>query len=336
MLSHETIETKTSAAPRLAGRRTRVAIFAFLAAMIATCAAADAVKPVKPAVQSPGANAGGGETFSPAVVVRALKAAYPDRVTSIRGSGMDWNLVIDGTSFEWLEGKLLPSAQVDVRVSWTAQPFYSYPKIETDIGAFTDDQLRAVELRLSERSAHGPKRSSAFFDALWKIHGKGSAWEMQKRVRFVGFSLTVHRDIVAALSRVEAKILALKKNDSGLSDFLGGIKSFDGFVWRDIEGTESRSNHAYGIAIDIVPRAYHGKSSYWLWSAKKSEPWYKAAWLNRWKPPQVMIDAFESEGFIWGGKWLYFDTLHFEYRPEILLLNGLGLVRAVPSGATVF
>jgi hypothetical protein len=28
-------------------------------------------------------------------------------------------------------------------------------------------------------------------------------------------------------------------------------------------------------------------------------------------------------GFIWGGKWLFFDTMHFEYRPEILILSGM-------------
>ncbi len=36
---------------------------------------------------------------------------------------------------------------------------------------------------------------------------------------------------------------------------------------------------------------------------------------------QVLIDGFESEGFIWGGKWLYSDTMHFEYRPELYLLR---------------
>jgi hypothetical protein len=31
-----------------------------------------------------------------------------------------------------------------------------------------------------------------------------------------------------------------------------------------------------------------------------------------------VIDAFEENGFAWGGKWYRFDTVHFEYRPEIL------------------
>jgi hypothetical protein len=28
--------------------------------------------------------------------------------------------------------------------------------------------------------------------------------------------------------------------------------------------------------------------------------------------------VFERQGFIWGGKWWHFDTMHFEYRPEII------------------
>ena len=32
-----------------------------------------------------------------------------------------------------------------------------------------------------------------------------------------------------------------------------------------------------------------------------------------------LIAIFEKYGFIWGGRWYHFDTMHFEYRPEILL-----------------
>ncbi|WP_372236783.1 M15 family metallopeptidase [Campylobacter pinnipediorum] len=30
-----------------------------------------------------------------------------------------------------------------------------------------------------------------------------------------------------------------------------------------------------------------------------------------------MVDVFEKNGFIWGGRWKHFDTMHFEYRPEL-------------------
>jgi peptidoglycan L-alanyl-D-glutamate endopeptidase CwlK len=33
------------------------------------------------------------------------------------------------------------------------------------------------------------------------------------------------------------------------------------------------------------------------------------------------VTIFENHGFIWGGKWYHFDTMHFEYRPELLVAN---------------
>jgi hypothetical protein len=44
---------------------------------------------------------------------------------------------------------------------------------------------------------------------------------------------------------------------------------------------------------------------------------------RRWQPPEKVIRAFEYEGFIWGGKWIFFDTMHFEYRPELHEINRL-------------
>jgi hypothetical protein len=34
--------------------------------------------------------------------------------------------------------------------------------------------------------------------------------------------------------------------------------------------------------------------------------------------PREIVDAFERHGFIWGGRWYHYDTMHFEYRPELL------------------
>jgi D-alanyl-D-alanine carboxypeptidase len=34
--------------------------------------------------------------------------------------------------------------------------------------------------------------------------------------------------------------------------------------------------------------------------------------------PLEIVHIFEKHGFIWGGKWYHYDTMHFEYRPEII------------------
>lgn len=93
---------------------------------------------------------------------------------------------------------------------------------------------------------------------------------------------------------------------------------FDGFLWpaagayncRDIAGTKTPSAHGYGIAIDIAVR----HASYWRWSGVKGE----AAPAYRNEIPIEIVRVFEKYGFIWGGKWNHFDTMHFEYRPELL------------------
>lgn len=97
--------------------------------------------------------------------------------------------------------------------------------------------------------------------------------------------------------------------------------------WRIIAGTSRISAHSYGMTIDINVDHSH----YWLWDYKKENnipasekilekdipsntlPTYRN------KIPQEIVDIFESQGFIWGGKWYtHYDTMHFEYRPELL------------------
>ena len=39
-------------------------------------------------------------------------------------------------------------------------------------------------------------------------------------------------------------------------------------------------------------------------------------WRNR--IPVEIVRIFETHGFIWGGAWYHYDTMHFEYRPELL------------------
>lgn len=81
------------------------------------------------------------------------------------------------------------------------------------------------------------------------------------------------------------------------------------YVCRPIAGTNTLSAHGFGIAIDIALKHAH----YWRWAKPKSDGSY--AWRNA--IPLEIVRIFEAEGFIWGGKWHHFDTMHFEYRPEL-------------------
>jgi D-alanyl-D-alanine carboxypeptidase len=78
---------------------------------------------------------------------------------------------------------------------------------------------------------------------------------------------------------------------------------------RVVAGTQIRSMHAYGAALDINTAF----ANYWRWDSKSgSEP----IWKNR--IPIEIVRIFERHGFIWGGYWYHYDTMHFEYRPELL------------------
>ena len=65
----------------------------------------------------------------------------------------------------------------------------------------------------------------------------------------------------------------------------------------------------FGVTVIDVSTRF---SDYWEWSKGKGGP----AWRNR--VPQAIGDIFERHGFIWGAKWFHFDTMHFEYRPELV------------------
>jgi len=81
------------------------------------------------------------------------------------------------------------------------------------------------------------------------------------------------------------------------------------YNYRVISGTGRLSPHSYGIAIDLKS----DKRDYWKWSSEKQGK-------ERLKDyPKELVEAFEKNNFVWGGKWGHFDILHFEYRPEIML-----------------
>ncbi len=89
-------------------------------------------------------------------------------------------------------------------------------------------------------------------------------------------------------------------------------KSSGTFNWRKIAGTNRLSVHSFAAAIDINNKY----ADYWRWAGGKpgNVPKYK----NR--IPLEIVAIFEKHGFIWGGRWYHFDTMHFEYRPEMIAI----------------
>ena len=97
-----------------------------------------------------------------------------------------------------------------------------------------------------------------------------------------------------------------------------GLKPGGGFVWRPIAGTDRLSVHSFGAAFDINV----GFSDYWYNNRNRSDPKAHIPFKNR--IPLEIVELFEKNGFIWGGRWYHYDTMHFEYRPELLLYKKSG------------
>lgn len=82
------------------------------------------------------------------------------------------------------------------------------------------------------------------------------------------------------------------------------------FNWRKVAGQQNLSVHSFGAAIDLNTKF----ADYWVWSGGK--PGRVPVYKNKF--PMEIVEIFEKHGFIWGGRWYHYDTMHFEYRPELL------------------
>ena len=256
-------------------------------------------------------------------VMKALAAAYPDRLGQAELRDGDWAVSLRGDWYYYAGGRLLPEALRDRAAEYDPQPFYNYLAELPPWKEPSTEEAARFRTMASNRSRNPPKRSQHFYDALWRAASRDESYERVKSLRFLGATVMVHYAILEELALVEEKILLAAKTDAEVRAWVKNINTLGGWNWRSIAETQSRSFHAYGAAIDILPKSLNGGETYWLWTARKKPEWWTVSYSQRVHPPQAVIKAFESLGFIWGGKWLFFDTMHFEYRPEILILSGM-------------
>lgn len=141
-------------------------------------------------------------------------------------------------------------------------------------------------------------------------------------VTFLGRRLFVNSLLVDPLQAVENDIRAAARRDPQVNRWIENLEVAYSFMDKGIAGSNTRSYHAWGLAVDLVPESYGGKHVYWRWSRVfDREGWSRIPLARRWSPPRPVVKAFEAHGFLWGGKWAHFDQIHFEYRPEIVLYN---------------
>ncbi len=111
-----------------------------------------------------------------------------------------------------------------------------------------------------------------------------------------------------SLLEVDQEITFLLQKKPSLKKFFKG--PIETFYYRNIAGTKLLSAHSFGIAIDFGIKY----SQYWRWNKN----WQKTKKINF---PLEIVQIFQRHGFIWGGSWEHYDSMHFEYRPEFLKLK---------------
>lgn len=192
---------------------------------------------------------------------------------------------------------------------------YAHHRIPIGNGYYWPNVTDLYEQRYPTGPIHPPQvdfepgamRLDPLLDATYGSTAKEVRAALVK-VRLGGRVFLVHRRVAEPLRRVAVRIQSAVKKDPKLIHFFqspGGT-----FNWRSIAGTHFRSSHSWGVAIDLDTK----RADYWRYQTTNADAPLK--WKNRY--PQAIVDAFEAEGFIWGGRWYHFDTMHFEYRPELL------------------
>lgn len=263
--------------------------------------------------------------------VQAMARAYPSRIDDIAVRDAQWALEMDGTWYYWAGGRLLPEEHLHNAQEFVGVRFYD----DYQLGPPKPEEISPeLEARLRERTRNrfqdDRMRFNAFMDSLYEISSRAEAERKVESVQLFGKWTRVHPLLVKPLERVDRVVEKLVEQDPEVRRFIERLHQIHGYNWRNISGTPRRSYHSYGIAVDLVPYRYDSGYAYWQWAASGGvEEWWELTFDQRWNVPQPIIDAFEAHGFIWGGKWLFFDNLHFEYRPETILMarndgDGLG------------
>ena len=266
------------------------------------------------------------------MVMKAISRAYQDRVSPAEFRDGDWAFLLDGTWYYYAEGRILPEEHRNRVSEYTGLIFYNYPKEQpewTPPSPEYAERMREMTERFYSGSRQVIGRPTYFFDTLWQSHNRQEAYEQLKTISFLGHRLNIHMGIVDKLSFVNDRILREAVTNTSVSNWIESIGTVDGWGWRDIASSVNRSFHSYGLAIDILPKNLGGLQTYWVWTSQHTPEWWNVPYSSRYQPPNEVIQAFESYGFIWGGKWPHFDTMHFEYRPEVFILSNIPMAESL-------
>lgn len=227
-----------------------------------------------------------------AEIAARLKAGYPGGVAGVEGNDV---VFTDGTRLPFDDGQGSKSFE-----AWLAAPDIEdmfrapYPPTGAAARQPADDPGRA--------------RNAAFFRRIYGDCRKGEVakhlvaipWLPGKSRQKV--MVTSHNGVAEKLKAVATDLARLPARFH-----VDLMPSAGAYKCRNIAGTNLPSAHGYGIAIDIALK----HADYWRWRKGSDATAYRNS------IPIEIVEIFERRGFIWGGRWRHYDTMHFEYRPEL-------------------
>ncbi len=223
-----------------------------------------------------------------------LAKAYPGFIKGQQGNDLVWG---DGTKMPIEDGRtksfdqLLDEPDIQDQFTWrypTGSASYAPPAFNYDPGRVRYEPL------------------------FKKMYGTDAGAVQRNLVPVKWLPKTVNaRVMISRVNDVDKRLAAVSKE---LDELPPELKKYayptaGTFNWRPIAGTQRLSTHSFGTAIDLNTQY----TDYWKWDKKM-------AYKNQ--IPKEIVEIFEKHGFIWGGKWYHYDTMHFEYRPELLGQKG--------------
>ena len=158
----------------------------------------------------------------------------------------------------------------------------------------------------------GRYRNDAFLQAMYG-HTEKEVKNHLKEVNVFGTKVPFST-VNGAADSLRLVISEIKRTRPDLIKYFTEPSSF---YWRAVRGAQRLSAHSYGIAFDIGDEY----SDYWLLTNEGATELDTIIYRNR--IPQEIIDIFEKHGFISGARWYHYDTMHFEFRPELIYYSKL-------------
>jgi hypothetical protein len=234
-------------------------------------------------------------------VLDALLAAYPDHLARY-----------DDKDLIWKDGTRMPIA--DGRANKSFNELLDRPDIK-DQFAFRYP-LGAEVKRPAVNEDPGRIRNEPFFV---KMYGDCKKDEVTKRLKPVAWmrGRGGGRLNVTTVNRVNDKLAEVVKElerlPATMTKYL--VPSAGTYNCRTIVNTRRLSVHAFAAAVDVNDK----QADYWEFLKGRDG---KFSWRNR--VPGEIGEIFERHGFVWGAKWYHVDSMHFEYRPELIALAKQG------------